>query len=141
MSESKEKIQAVVDRLHEVFKEEKEDIKRAWTLLKGGFVVKAFMVVRDTMEAVCLAAQEVGEELGGLSDGELKTAVVRFADDMIPLPVVFEVADGPVLSFAYDFVKARLDKTTLDERGIEAAKKILGHVKDAIALPEPTPEG
>lgn len=139
MSESKEKIQAVVDHLRQEFAEFAPEIKQIVADFKEGEYIKAVLGAREIVEGMLLVAKEASEAVGGLSREELRIAVITAANDIVNVPWVPEYAEGVFIGKVYDWVAGKFDATDLDEQGMKTGAIVLARLQKAIALPEPEP--
>ncbi len=139
MSDTENKIQQIVDFLHEEFKSEKEKVAEVISEAKKFHVVHAVMLAGKVIESAIIAVKLKAADIGEMTDKELKAAVVQFGDESLVftgLKAPLELIDGPAIGMAYDFVKAQLDKTDIDEKLLAQAKAALNGIQEAVTVPE-----
>lgn len=123
------KIALAVERLKQELAEVEQGIREAWDDIKAGKVFAAVLLLREIVEGIVLAIEEVAESIGGMTGEEKKRAATQYLNSIIDIPAVPEIVEGWAIGFVIDFVVAKLNANDLWTIGLEGAKKLLANIK------------
>lgn len=131
-------IEQIIARLEEELHDVSELGQEFWQELKQLHIAKAFNILRDLVEGVVVAVEDISSHMQGVTGKEKKAAVVKWLNSKIDIKWVPEIIEEQFISLTIDYLVAKFNNQVGKHGwylgGVERGRKLFAYVKLSIQL-------